>query len=77
MMATNDGRNSGGGVYITIPQIQEVVGDGFSTRRLRRWLDRAGVLERRYGTVVTTPERLAVAFPEVYRGLVQGEDIDE
>lgn len=61
-------------VYFTVPQIQKLLGRGWTTQRTRRWLDRAGVLERRHGTVMTTGERLASAFPELYRRLVMGDD---
>lgn len=61
-------------VYFTVPQIQKLLGRGWTTRRTRRWLDRAGVLERRHGIVVTTGERLAASFPELYRRLAMGDD---
>ncbi len=57
-------------VYFTVPQVKALLGRGWSTERTRRWLKRAGVLEDRHGTLVTTGERLASAFPEVYRRLV-------
>lgn len=61
-------------VYFTVPEIQKVLGRGFSLQRTRRWLKRAGVLEDRHGMLVTTGERLAAAFPEVYRRLALRDD---
>lgn len=61
-------------VYFTVPQIRKLLGRGWTTQRTRRWLDRAGVLERRHGVVLTTGERLASAFPELYRRLVMSDD---
>lgn len=60
-------------VYYTAAMLKPYFGRGWTTRRIRRWLDRAGVLEDRHGTTVTTAERLASAFPEVYRRLVMTE----
>lgn len=57
-------------VYYTPAHLKPYFGKGWSTRRVRRWLERAGVLEDRHGTQVTTSERLASAFPEVYRRMV-------
>jgi hypothetical protein len=57
-------------VYYTPKQLRPFYGKGWSTRRVREWLKRAGVLEDRFGTPVVTAERLASAFPEVYRRLV-------
>jgi len=31
-------------------------------------------LERRFGTLVTSADRLAIAFPEIYRRLLEDED---
>jgi hypothetical protein len=59
--------------YYTPAQLRPLFGRGWSTRRVRRWLERAGVLENRHGTVVTTAERLAASFPEVYRRLLMSE----
>jgi hypothetical protein len=56
--------------YYTPSQLRPFFGKGWSTRRVRRWLDRAGVLEMRHGTPITTAERLATAFPELYRRLL-------
>lgn len=64
-------------LFYTVGQVRRAIGMDWSARRVRRWLDRAGALERRFGTVVTTAERLAVAFPEVYRRLIELEDDDE
>lgn len=61
-------------VYFTVPQISKLLGRGWTTRRTRRWLDRAGVLERRHGVVITTGERLAASFPEIYRRLVMADE---
>ncbi len=64
-------------LFYTVKQVQRASGmDHWSARRIRRWLDRAGALERRFGTVVTTPERLATAFPEIYRRLLESDDDD-
>ena len=57
-------------VYFTVKDIQKLLGRGWTMERTRRWLRRAGVLEDRHGTLVTTSERLASAFPELYRRLV-------
>lgn len=64
-------------VFLSVKDIARAL--GWSPRRTRAWLWRAGVLERRFGTVVTTPERIASAFPEVYRRLLdeQPEDLDD
>jgi len=58
-------------LFYTIAQVRNAIGADWSARRVRRWLWRAGALERRHGIVVTTPERLASAFPEVYRRLLE------
>jgi hypothetical protein len=60
-------------VYFTVPEVARLLGRGWSTRRTRDWLQRAGVLEDRHGTLVTTAERLAASFPEVYRRLVMSD----
>lgn len=57
--------------YYTPAQLKPLFGRGWSTQRVRRWLKRAGVLENRHGVVVTTAERLAASFPEIYRRLLQ------
>ena len=68
------------GVYFTIGDICDALGARWSARRVRRWLGRAGILERRFGVVITTPERLLEAFPELYRALIGREisaDLDD
>jgi hypothetical protein len=55
--------------YYTPADLRKHFGRGWTTERVRRWLKRAGVLEKRHGTLVTTGERLASAFPEIYRRL--------
>lgn len=60
--------------YYTPKQLRRFFGKGWSTRRVREWLGRAGVLESRHGTVVTTAERLAAEFPEIYRRLLLKAD---
>ena len=60
-------------VYFTVGDVQKLLGRGWSAQRTRRWLKRAGVLEDRHGTLVTTAERLAASFPEVYRRLTLRE----
>lgn len=80
MMATDSGhrRFAAAPLFYTIKQVQRAAGmEQWSSRRIRRWLGRAGALERRYGTVVTTPERLAIAFPEIYRRLLEADDDEE
>jgi hypothetical protein len=57
-------------LYYTPQQLAPLFGRGWTTRRVREWLRRAGVLEDRHGTLVTTAERLAAEFPEVYRRLL-------
>lgn len=68
-------------LFYTIAQVRRAIGMEWSARRVRRWLWRAGALEKRHGVVVTTPERLASSFPEVYRRLLENaqdaEDDDE
>lgn len=73
MMATETGAPAP--VFFTIRQVQRALGSEWSARRIRRWLARAGVLERRFGIVVTTPERLATAFPELYRRLLDEDEL--
>lgn len=60
-------------LYYTPAQLKPLFGKGWTTRRVRRWLERAGVLEDRHGTICTTAERLAAAFPELYRRLAMSE----
>lgn len=59
--------------YYTPSDLKKHFGRGWTTQRVRRWLKRAGVLEERHGTLITTGERLASAFPEVYRRLVMSD----
>jgi hypothetical protein len=67
-------------VFYTVPEITEMIGGTMSTRRVRRWLTRAGCTERRFGTIVVTAERLG-ARPVVADGErmigVSGELIQE
>jgi len=63
-----------GQMFYTVRDVQRAIGGSWSARRVRRWLDRAGALERRFGTVVTTPELLSVSFPEIFRRLVAEEE---
>lgn len=56
--------------YFEVAQIKAVLGPRWSLRRTRRWLHRAGVLERRHGVLVTTAERLHAEFPEIYARLL-------
>jgi hypothetical protein len=62
-------------VYYTPADIARAM--GWSTLRVRRWLKRAGILERRHGTLITTPERLHAEFPEVWHRLIGGTLADE
>lgn len=60
--------------YFEVAQIKAVLGSRWSLRRTRRWLHRAGVLERRHGVLVTTAERLHAEFPEIYQRLIGSGD---
>ncbi|HET9954151.1 MAG TPA: hypothetical protein VFQ61_06590 [Polyangiaceae bacterium] len=78
MMAIDSGRRKPDApLFYTIKDVQQAIGPSWSQRRVRRWLSRAGALERRYGTVVTTPERLASSFPEVYQRLLRSDEDDD
>jgi hypothetical protein len=77
IMATASGPRSGPPLFYTMRDVQRAVGGEWSQRRIRRWLARAGALERRYGTVVTTPQLLATSFPEIYQRLIEDEDEEE
>lgn len=68
---------SGDDIFITVGQVRAALGERWSPRKVRRWLERAGVLERRFGVLVTTPERLATAFPEIYRRLIAQQPDNE
>lgn len=59
--------------YYTIAELRRHFGRGWSTQRVRRWLKREGVLEKRGRLFVATSERLAAAFPEVYRRIAQAD----
>jgi hypothetical protein len=61
-------------VFYTVPQIAKALGRGWTVRRTRDWLHRAGAIEKRHGTLVTTAERLASEFPEAYRRLLESGD---
>lgn len=51
-------------VYITIPEVAGIL--GWPYHRTKRWLKSANALVQRGDTLVTTPERLRDAFPEVW-----------
>jgi hypothetical protein len=60
--------------FFEVAQIKAVLGPRWSLRRTRRWLHRAGVLERRHGVLVTTAERLHAEFPEIYQRLIGADE---
>ena len=69
MVAQRDGP-----LFYRVKDIALLLGPAWSQRRTRGWLARAGALERRFGTLVTSADRLAIAFPEIYRRLLEDED---
>ena len=64
-------------IFLTVRQVQNALGRGWSLRSVRRWLHRAGALERRYGTLVVSPEQLIVTFPEVFRRILEEQDAED
>jgi hypothetical protein len=56
-------------VYITVSEVARVL--GWSYLKTLRWLRKAGAIVRRNDRLVTTPERLIEAFPEVYDRIAQ------
>ena len=64
-------------MVLTIAEVRAVLGQSWSARRVRRWLDRAGVLERRHGTIVVATERLAIEFPEIYQQILTFQDAED
>lgn len=56
-----------GAPLFTISDVQAMLGPRFSGRRTRRWLDRAGLTERRHGTIIVSTDRLFTEFPELFR----------
>lgn len=55
---------------LTIRDVANLMGEGWSTERARDWLLKVGALEKRGGRWITTPERLSAVFPEVYQRIV-------
>jgi hypothetical protein len=58
--------------YLSVPDVARLL--GWTTRATRKWLTKAGVLMRRGGRPVTTPERLHAEFPEVFQRLAASDE---
>jgi hypothetical protein len=58
-------------VFYTMPQVAQLV--GWPVWKVRRWLRRSGIVEKRYGTLVVSSLWLGTAFPELQTALSELE----
>lgn len=58
--------------YLSVPDVAQLF--GWTTEATRKWLTKAGLLVRRGGRPVTTPERLHAEFPEAFQRLATRDD---
>lgn len=56
--------------YLTTAQVAEIL--GYTTNGARLWLIRNNAAEKRGRHWITTPSRLAAAFPEAFQAMARG-----
>jgi hypothetical protein len=62
-------------VYITPKEVADIL--GWTMQKARRWMRNAKILEVRGGRLVTTPDKLRDAFPEVWSEMLDAAEARE